>query len=222
MQIDNFRNMLNDMVRDDGETLSGDDMDVALKIGLLKYSKDRPYVHQEQTLAPGGAYVPLPGNWAETFSEIVAMKTVDGEELKICDGWSLVETINGPKIKVIPDATAGESLYFDFTLPHTLDHQGTTVPEVDMVAVCHWSAAYLLDQLAAQYAGHQSPMVDADAINWQSKSQDYASRAKSHRAHYHDYLGIKQGKITASSATTEVDMRDSRGRARLTHKERFR
>lgn len=222
MSLDAYRNMLGDMVRDDSDTTSQADQDVALEIAVLKYSKDRPYIATEEVTSDGTAFLDLPPSWQPDFSKLLNVRIADGVELVEFAEFELADTISGEKIKMGVSGTHEEIIYITFTFPHGLDHDVSTIPAVDKVAVCHWAAAYILDQLATQYAGFKQTMLDADAVDWQNKSRDFSSRAKSHRTQYHEYLGILQGKVTASGAVVDLDLSDSRGRARLTHPARNR
>ncbi len=221
MALEDYRKMLEDMVRDDSTT-SQADQDLALEIGLLKYSKDVPRKITDPVTSDGTDLVDLPEGWQNDFSKLINVRVAEGQELVDFGEWQLVDVIGGQQVKVQYIQPPGGDVYITYTFPHELDYETTTVPKVDKIAVCYWAAAWLLDQLSTQYAGHQQTMLDADAVDWQSKSKDFAGRAKLHRSQYHEHLGTQQGKITASGVIVDLDQTDSRGRDRLIHKTRYR
>lgn len=222
MTLTIYKDILNDMVRDTDGTITDAEIITALGVGSLKYSKDRPRTVKETVTSDGSRYVDLPASWIKDFSKLIDVRKLDDGGLVNWTKYELYNGVSGDQILVVSPLAAGEDIYIDFTFPHTLDEVSTTIPEIDQIAVCYWAAAHLLDQLAAHYTGHKSSLIQADTVDWHSKSRDYAYRAKAQRGLYFDHMGIKQGKIAAAGTVVDLDLKNSRGRDHLFHKARHR
>jgi len=90
-----------------------------------------------------------------------------------------------------------------------------TIPESDFDGFCHLAASFAFEQLAALKIQSGDATVSADAVDYRSKSSEYRSAAKAHRALYDRALerGTEAGSLKAATGVKDLD----RGLSGLTH-----
>jgi hypothetical protein len=109
-----------------------------------------------------------------------------------------------------------------FTITHEVSEVDDTVPLGDREAVCCLAAASLCDQLAGLYSGDSDSTIQADSVNHQSKAGEFASRARALRKRYLDELGIDAKKNVAAGVVVDLNLSNSQGGPRLTHRRGYR
>ena len=109
-----------------------------------------------------------------------------------------------------------------FAITHEVSDVADTIPLGDREAVCCLAAASLCDQLAGLYSGDSDSTIQADSVNHQSKAGEFASRARALRKRYLDELGIDAKKNVAAGVVVDLNLSNSQGGARLTHRRGYR
>lgn len=225
MALVDYQTLVESLVRDLGEEAALTDFAQAIDLAAIRYSTDRPQTAVEDVAAAGGNMVDLPPGWQADFSAVVNLEIPPGQVPPAYvhqDDWTLYQVLAGYQVMLAWPLTAGDTVRFHYTIAHTLDETADTIPARDREAVANWAAALLLDQLATVYAGHRQSTIDADSVDWQNKSRDFAGRAKASRQLYWNHLGIDPKRNAAAGAVVDLDMRDSRGKDRLFHRARRR
>ncbi len=92
-----------------------------------------------------------------------------------------------------------------------LSEDENTLPQRHHHAVASWAAGILFDQLAAHHSGTSEPTLQADTIDYASKSRDYAARAKQARTVYYDALGLTPGTPAPACAVVNWSRNPSGG-----------
>jgi len=216
--LSDYQALVDDFVRDTGETVTVEQRDRAIELARLRYSADRPRVLLEEVMADGSSMLALPPSWVQDFSRLSQVK--DGGRT-ISSHTEL--TLNGHVIRMDERLAAGTAAQVLFTTTHLLNGLGdNTIPETDREAVSHWAAAALLEQMASHYSGHKRPTIQADAVDWDSKGRDYANRAKRLRQLYLDHLGIDPKRNAAAGVVVDMDRGASSGGDRFIHSQRRR
>jgi len=218
MAIADFEQLRDDLARDDSGTLAAAERDQALSLAVGRYSKDRPRVLVEDvTQATTGAELALPAAWEDEVSDLVSIEYPIGENPpQYITAWRYYRDPNGVTVMTDTAVPADADVRMTFTAAHQLDAGSDTIPAKDREAVACWAAALLLDQLAAYYAGSQDSTLQADAVDYGSKSGDYARRANALRKRYFDELGIDPKRTVPASAVAEMEIPASIGGRRLT------
>lgn len=209
------------LVRDEAARFQHPDYDSAVALAVERYGQDRPRRVVEDVPADGSSALPLPTAWEAWRTRIAGLEYPSGEfPVSWIDPqyYGVVDTPAGEEIRLVGALQAGETVRAHLDLPHGAD----SVPEHDREAVALLAAAGLLDQLATWLADTQDSLIQADAVERRTKSQEYAGRARAYRTRYHELLGIDPKRLVAASATVNLDLADSRGRDRLTHPARHR
>lgn len=221
MALSDFLDRITALVRDDTGKISGDDQTRALADAVERYSLDRPKAKVEDlNFAAGGNLLSLPAGWLADFSRLVSLETPIGSVPPVYinpESWSIYGTPTGDKIMLESALAAGTQIRAVYTIRHTLDAAGDTIPQKDREPVSAYAAAQLLDQLAALFSGDSDSTIAADNVNHGSKAQEYAARARALRKAYFDTLGIDPKREVAAGAVTALPSRDERGWPRLTH-----
>lgn len=215
MALEDYQELIDNMVRDEAGEITTDQRDQALLLAVVRYSTDRPVTMVEEITSPGGQFLDLPAGWDNQFSRPLKLEIPDDDD-GIEIGASIEQTLNGTRIRVSRTLAAGQILHFYYTGLHQLDVEGDTIPLIDREAVASWASALLLDQLSTLYSGSINPTLDADTVNFQSKGRDYASRAKAKRQVYLDHLGIDPKRTVAHGVVVDLDQEPTQKFGRIT------
>ncbi len=218
--LDTIRTKIINIVSDDsGKLVIPDDYNDKVAAALNIYSKHRPDMAVEDITGDAGHDYDLPDAWIEGFSTIQSIEyPVDEVPATLLDEdeWEIYQTADGKVIRLLNDAPgATETFYVKFTILRT----ATTILAADEDAFCHLAAALCLEELANAFAQSGDSIINADSVNYRTKSSEFAARAKRMLTVYKEYLGIKEDdSVPAASAVTSVlDAQYPGGSDRLTH-----
>ncbi|GAK43605.1 conserved protein [Tepidicaulis marinus] len=211
MALADFQSLVSNLIRDYSGEIADADRDQALSLAVTRYSTDRPRTHIEAVLAGGTTALDLPQAWEENFSTLRALGIPGQGEI----AGKVEQTITGTIIRTADTIRSGTNVHVSFTVQHVLDENDDTIPPADREAVASWAAALLLEQLASYYAGAKQSTIDADSVDWQSKSRDFAGRAARLRKLYQDHLGIDPKRNVPAAAVVDLNRPNSLGRSRL-------
>jgi hypothetical protein len=220
MALSDFQTLVNDLVRDDAGKVSTTQRDLAIANAVLQYSKVRPVDKVEDITAAGGNLVDLPTDWEPDFSDLKSLEYPIGSfppSILSAQSWSLYAAPTGLSIMMSWSLPEAVELRATFSIAHQVTALLDTVPLTDREVVCCLAAANLCDQLAALYSGDTDSTIKADSVNHQSKSAEFAARARALRKRYFDELGIDPKKNVASGVVVDLNLGNSLGGERLTH-----
>lgn len=226
MLID-YQVLLLSLVRDDVNVITPADIDRAIQLAVVRYSTDFP-LNTLVDLTPNGTQkIPLPVNWMAGFSRLVDIEyplNAFPPYLLTAEEFCLYQEIvsGAPLFVVLFDFVPDETVRVTYTLPHTVTLTVDTINPMHREAVTCWAAALCCDQLAAYYASASDSTIQADHVQRNSQSADYARLAKNYRSRYFSDLAVNEQKTVSASAVVDLDLQDSRGRDRFTHSNRFR
>lgn len=200
---------------DSGRLTYETDYAPAMEAALASYSKHRPREVVFDLVGNGGSDLALPAGWVAEFSRILAVEYPVGENpphLLAADEWSLYRSPQGYQLRLRLDKpAAGESVRLTYTAPRT----ETELPAADLDAVACLAASICLRTLAALYGQTSDPTIQADVVNYRSKTDEFRRLADALEERFHVHLGIDpRGGVVAASAVAGAP---SRSRTRLTH-----
>lgn len=243
MNLTDFETYVASRIQDPANKLAVADRDDAIAQAVRqRYSKDRARELVSDVAGNGTALLALPTGtstppeqWEEGFSEVRSIEFPIGDippTLLENYQWQMYRTPTGLKIMLAdlrPAAT--DSLRVTWTVRHvpgnTVVGQGaiaTTVPDADFEAVSDLAASMCCEKLAAIYARTNDSTIQADAVSYRTKSQEYLTLAKALRRRYFDHVGIEEGDNGGSGPTAaaiaigDMDLRQGSGVDRLTHR----
>jgi hypothetical protein len=225
MPIQTYNTKVDRIIQDDAGILSSTEIDDFILESLSYYSKDAPYLKVADIAGDGGYQYDLPNDWQEGFSYIVKVEYPAGKQVPLLlepGDYTVYKTPTGLKLhfySLSPLAT--ETIRITYT---TLYTQSTidSIPAQDQDAFCLLAAALCCGAIARRYAQTSDSTIDADSVNYRSKSDEYARRAKELGLRYSNFMGKKEGTPSAASGTKDWDTDYSWGGDFLTHPRRGR
>jgi hypothetical protein len=225
MALSDIQSIVDDLLRDDAGRITPTQRDTAIVTAVARYSKDRPRQKVEDIVAPGGNLLPLPTAWEADFSQVQSLEYPIGHvppAIISAQDYQLYTSPGTVSIMVRDGFAINENVRAAFTITHEVSDVADTIPLGDREAVCCLAAASLCDQLAGLYSGDSDSTIQADSVNHQSKAGEFASRARALRKRYLDELGIDAKKNVAAGVVVDLNLSNSLGGARLTHRRGYR
>jgi hypothetical protein len=208
--------MTKSRVKDDSGKLSDPfDYDGAVTEALKRYGKHRPRLMVADLVGNGTHDLVLPTDWVSDYSAITQVEYPVGLVPAIVidsDLWQLYRSPSGLKLRLMnaaPDAT--ETVRCEYSILY----DESTLPVADQDAVANLAASFSLRQLAAAYGQTGDSTIQADSVNYRSKTDEFRRLADSFEVLYKTHLGLKDGD-TVPAATITARAPETK-RVRLTH-----
>lgn len=218
--LSHFQTQTERLVRDDSGRLLPEDLDLAIEQAVLHFSKDRPRAVIEDVTGDGTAWLDLPEGWQTDISSLIAIEyPIGSTPPEYLEGFDIYR---GPESELIylgddNSVADGADARVTYGAAHILDEETDTIPTTYRMAVCLLAASFLCEQLASAYTGDTNSTIGADSVDHQSKSRDYAARAKDLRRRYQDLVGVEDRVATPAGAFVDFDTPPSTGGDRLFH-----
>ncbi|MGE4244279.1 hypothetical protein [Ramlibacter sp.] len=197
------------MVRSPGgtETVATTDRDVAIEAARLRYSQDaeRELV-EDVTWEEDGYLGPLPLAWTDG-SYVKQAEYPIGERPAALISLEVYVTPSERLLVVENALDAGATVRVTFAAEHFLqggDEPADTVPQAHREAVASYAASLLCAQLAAQFSGERDATVGADGASTDSRSRNFAARAKEYRAAYYAGIGKADPRADKNAGTGDA------------------
>jgi hypothetical protein len=202
--ISDFVAAIPDVLSDDSNRITKSLPAFAVRAILERYSQDAPLEIISDVQGNGTNYLPLPvalgaGNlpvWESNFSVIKQIEFPVGQQppqLVLDSDLRIYHTPGKPDTILIDFDTpsADEICRVTWTARHLAD--GSTVPDKDFYAVVDFAASLGAERLASFYVGTGDASLNADVVNYRSKSSEMLSIAKALRKRYYNHMGITEG-----------------------------
>lgn len=210
-------------VRDDSQVVTPEDYLAAIALAVSRYSSDRPRYWVVDVPASGSDSLPLPDAWELDFSNLISVEYPIGEfppEIWDADQYVLYQAPSGWLIRLAFAPMSDVRL--TYSIAQVLTELEDTIPLTHREAVACWEAASCCDQLASFYANASDSTIQADRVERQNQSRDYAARAKVLRSRYLSELGVDEKKSAPAGVVVDLDLTDSFGNDRFIHGRRYR
>lgn len=219
MNKEDYISRLETSLQDSAGKLQPDDKIRLLSQAVSVYSKDRPLEKTHEITGDGSAYdFSMPADWIDGFSNIVSRieYPADDHQNPVYiedDEWmffkKLVATVTTKYIRFLTFTPASEKkARFSYVIPHTLNDTTNTIADNDIEAVVALAAALCFWALAAKFAQTTDPTIDADVIDYQRKSDLYATLARDKLATYNSLMGLGKEAQGAAAASAGVAIKD--------------
>jgi hypothetical protein len=182
------------------QLLTNEEMTAYIDQAASRYSADRPGEAVEDILSDGTTVLTLPAAFEEGFSVIYSIEYPIGETpLSYLDSrsWMLYRTPTGLELRLGGLPTTGESLRVTTSVRRAFAAVAaeTTVLDPDFDAVCDLAVANCADAIAQKYARTHEPVLSADNVDYKSKVDEWASRARRYEARYRAAIGPRTGSV---------------------------
>lgn len=205
--IQDFVNEIPNVISDDAVHLGG--TTGAILPALVKrainqrYTLDKPLEvvsdiagngtnYLDLPVAPGTGTVPV---FEPEFSIIKQIEFPIGQQppqLVLDSDFRLYRSPTGYQILINFDTPEeSDTMRMTWTARHLAD--GSTVPDVDFYAVVDFAGSLAAEKLASFYVGTGDSTIQADIVNYRSKSSEMLSIAKALRKRYFNHMGIEEG-----------------------------
>lgn len=204
-------------VKDDSGRLSGEtDYLPAIQAALEKYSEVRPLLALKDLEGNGTADLELPVDWEPEFSRVKTVEYPVGRIPAIMltgEEWTLYRSPAGERLRLLIASlpAAGAPVRITYTLPR----DEAAILRGDLDAIANLAAAICSETLASLFAQTSDPTISADAVNYRTKSAEFAARAKRFRQLYLDHFGVSGDSGPVAALVTAPPPGSNRGR--LTH-----
>ena len=159
--------------------------DQHIRNAVKAYSRKRPRRAVTDMAATGAFDYGLPEGWVdgtqESGSSLVSVEYPADQRppsVVLLRDIEIYRKPGGPVLRfreLTPDAGV---IRVEWTAPHTIDEEGTTVPESDFDTVAYLATAAACEELASFYANQSNATAGLDQVDHGSKSGDYAKRAQ--------------------------------------------
>jgi hypothetical protein len=231
--ITDFVNAVPDVLSDDVGRISASLPALVQRAILQRYSVDSPLEVVSDIQGNGTNYLPLPvapGQESNlpvfdpTFSVIRQIEFPIGQQppqLILDSDFRLYRLPTGYQILLNFDSPGpNDSLRVVWTARHLID--GSTVPDKDFFAVVDFAASLGAEKIASFYVGTGDSTMQADVVNYRSKSQEMLNIAKALRKRYYNHMGVEEGasgeaEVGPSLAIGNQYLDQNSGVARLVH-----
>lgn len=195
--------LIKSLVKDGSGKLSDPaDYNNAVSAALKHYSKHRPHLVCGDVQGQDGPDVAVPVDWLDGFSIIENIEYPIGSVPEILidsRDWRFYRT---PTDIYIRFAAIKPAFANYVRILYTILHTEATVPADDLEAVASLAASFCLRQLAAAYGNTGDSIIQADVVNYRSKGDEYARRAKELEGFYRNHLGIKDSDTVPAASVT--------------------
>lgn len=203
--------------------LKDPDYQNAISAALARYSGDLQMLVAVDIAGTGSHDYDLPVAWVDGFSEVSQIEYPVGqvpEALLDKNDYALYLTPTGTKLRLLyaaPNAT--ESLRITFPVLRTTGD----INDNDLDAFAALAASICFEMLAGIYVGSTDPTIQADAVNYRSKSGEAAARAKALFKLYKIQMNIPDDDdMPAAAVVGSNQLNYPGGIDRLTHPRRYR
>lgn len=177
-------------VQDAAEKLTVDDYFNGITAALNRYSTANPRVMVRDIAGTDSNDLALPAEWIAGFSTLRALEYPIGTipaDLLQSHCWSLYQAPSSCVIRLADlQPTSAESVRCTFTVLHSEE----TLPAVDQQAVAELAASACLYQLSAAYGNSMDNTIQADSVDYQSKTDQYRRLAAELRKQALAALGL--------------------------------
>jgi hypothetical protein len=204
--IADFVAAIPDVLSDDAGRITASLPTLCQRAILERYSQDAPLEIVSDVDGNGTNYLALP------------VAPGDGEDLPVWESnFSVIRQIEYPILQQPPQLVLdsdfriyrapgladqilinfdtpeeGDFIRVTWTARHLVD--GSTVPDKDFYAVVDFAASLGAERLATFYVGTGDATLQADVVQYRSKSAEMLACAKALRKRYYNHMGIEEGK----------------------------
>lgn len=213
------------ILHDDAEILKSQDIFTSIDEALSLYSKDRACRKVADIDGDGGYTYALPSDWVKEFSHLESVEYPAGERVPVYlepEEWMIYDDGSSQKLRLMEHTPqTGQKIRVAYTTLYT-EETVDQIPVGDREAFCALAASLCLGALSRHYAQTSGTTLDADTIDYQNKSREYATRARELKESYEKHLFRSRENIRPASCTGDWDSQTSWGGDFLLHPKKKR
>lgn len=172
------------------------------------YSKLKPCTKIKQLSGSGSSEYSVPEDWVNGMSQIISVEypisLIPETYLKENEYKVYQANDNSFKIKFSSVIPSGQTAYVKYTTNYIFSNDSATSPDNDFYAICNIAAYKYLLSLAARYGQSVSPLIKADNVDYNSKTDSYRRLAKEYLGQAASWLGISIKSLESGELSTEA------------------
>lgn len=159
------------------------DYETIIQEAIKLHSQRKPKKKVAKLTGSADAFFSLPSDWEDEFSWILNIEYPLSQfpPCFIQQKFYRVEEIDtGLICRFYESGFPGvnEDFYFRYYIRHTVDDDSSTIPLADKDSVANLAASICCQSLAEAFGQTSDSTIDADVINYRSRGDEFASRAK--------------------------------------------
>jgi hypothetical protein len=187
----------------DNDELSSQAREEQILAAIERYNHDLPDVVTTDVSGDGGNYYGITASltsWSEGFSQVIAIEypapTVASDEAPVYlepDDWDDDYWAGGTRYLYLPNhaPAAADTMRIRYTAPYTATANAYDIPPQHFYAVCNLSAALCAQAIASKYSRTSDSSIALDSVNYTTRAQEWAQRARELMRAYKDQLNIQ-------------------------------
>lgn len=181
------------------DTVMTEHENIAIREALAYHSLQLPY-HTTHVVNSGSFDLTQIQGWGDGWR---VLRVFRGNRVLPMSLWSVV----GVTLSL---GVSGDVL-IEYSRPHELDCDGTTLRADEIEPLAHLAAHFLFAQLSNEYTKTMGASIDADAVNWNAQNVSYYTKSQDELKRYQAYASAR---YRPGSARIDYN-RPSRTRERL-------
>ena len=186
---DHFLTGITQRIIDEEGKLTEPDLEGCLDQALQEYSHQRPQDVVANLTGSGSAFLDVPGDWEETFSQVTGLYELDSENKptvipKAC--YQVIAQPGGNWEIFYFEGTfeSGTTYRLEYTIMQTITADTTSVPSADHAALMDLAASHAMYRMAAAYLQSIAQTLSTVTFDYRSKPREYREMAKTLREKY--------------------------------------
>ncbi len=202
-----FQGIISNLVYDPSSLLISSIKNQMIDVAVKQYSRHKPREYVETYTADGTKSYSLSStNWEVNFSRILKLEfpidQAPPEYLDEPDDYEILKYSNTvEKVVFYAAITSGSQFRILHTKTHAVDASSSTILTHDEQILGKLAASYCLEYLATYYAQTVQSSINADIVNYRSKSREFLDLAKKLQEEYKKAIES----VAGSSLTADWD-----------------
>jgi hypothetical protein len=195
MTLTGYLESLGDRISDEESKLDTGSLESCLQNALNEYSGIRIRRLVDELTADGTAFLTLPTEWDENFSNVLQLDELDSEEhpTEVPSSEFLIIRNPAPEAQILlfveSTPTAGTIYRLTYSVLHEVDGSTDTVLDRDREAVLDLAASYACLRLAAAYIQAEDQQIQTVTLQYQTKPGEYRKLAAEYRKAFSAAMG---------------------------------
>lgn len=230
--LDTIREKVKARTQDDAEFISLEEIERIIQSSLDEISLDVPLEVVKDISGDGTQDYQLPSEFEDQYSDIVTVEFPADQNPPVFrekdDDWFFYKNPTKPagqqlrlRFKASTPSTS-DIIRVVITTPYTLTAALTTLTRRSSLALEYKTLNEIMRALAAHFSQTSNPTIDADAVDYAGRSQNYLFLAERYLTAYKKIAGLIAQQVKPSQSIKDIDIVFSHGEDFLFHPARTR
>ncbi len=230
-ELPEIRSAVKAAIQDDGQFITGDELEEFINSGLRQVNNDRPLRKPVDITGDGTQDYALPSDFEKTFSDVFSVETPTDETPPRLrprdDDWFIYEDPSkapGSQLRLRfreSTPTASETIRVTLTTTHTVTETTSTLDQTSFLAVVYKTLQIASNALSMKFSQGIDPTIDADVVDRAGVSSNFLFSAERFQRFYDRLIGLARD-VKAAQALGEHDVRFLHNEDLVFHLARFR